>query len=256
MRNSNLITGLGAFVFILSFTFISVQAQEDEIGDLWLVEEESVSPSNVADYIQWGKDFKSLAEADKFQSFFVASENNVYSYAWNMGKSHSGVDEFDQKFRQWGKTNPKLGELYNKYSYTLDKRTRYLWRHLPKYSYNVEGYDSSENTYVRIYRVWIKPDKMSEAMEILEEYLKLNQDANISRSFNVFINVFGTDSNCVIIRSTYKDVGDWGASRNEFDEKVAEEKMQAVFGKWTKVIQRSEDIENWINSDLTYANPN
>ena len=256
MRKNNLIAGLSALVFILSFTFVSVQAQDNEIGDLWLVEEESVSPSNVADYIQWGKDFKALAEADGFQTFFVASENNVFSYAWNLGKTHAGLDEFDKKFQEWGKANPKLGEMYNKYSYTLDKRTRYLWRHLPKYSYNVEGYDSSENTYVRIYRAWIKSDKMSEAMAVLEEYRKINQEANISRSFNVYINVFGSDTNCVTFRSTYKDAADWGVSMNEFNEKVAEEKRQAIFGKWSNVIQKSEDRENWINSDLTYVSPN
>jgi hypothetical protein len=255
MKKYHFVKGLLAMTIILCLSVIPVFAQ-DEPGDLWLVDVESVSPSNVADYIQWGKDFKSIADETNFETFFVARENNDFSYAWNIGKSYSGLDEFDKKFTEWAKANPKVGESYTKYAHTLNTRTRYLWRHLPKYSYTVEGYDGSGDTYVRLYRAWIQEGKWSEAMEIMEGYLKVWQDAGISNPYSVFRNEFGMDSNCIAFRQTFKDTAAWAASEKEFEEKAVGEQLQALFTKWAAVIIKSEDVENWINSDLTHIASN
>jgi len=255
MKNLQLSKLLMSLTLILSLITVPVLAQEEEVGDLWLLDVESVSPSNVNTYIEWGKEFKAVADETKFQNFYVESVNNEFSYAWNIGKSFSGLEEFEKDFTEWVSANPKVGEMYTKYAHTLINRTRYLWRHLPKYSYNIEGYDDSENTYARQYRAWIKEGKWSEAYEVLEEYRNFFKDANISVPFNVYRNVFGTDQNCIAFRQTFKDPADWSASINEVQEKIDSEKMQALFQRWSAVILKSEDLESWLNSELTHVNP-
>jgi len=255
MKNLQLSKLLMSLTLILSLITVPMLAQEEEVGDLWLVDVETVSPSNMNEYMEWGKEFKAVADETKFRNFFVGSSNGEFFYAWNIGKSYSGLEEFEKDFTEWVSANPKVGEMYTKYAHTLNKRTRYLWRHLPKYSYIIEGYDGSENTYARQYRAWIKEGKWSEAYEIMEEYHNAFKDANISAPFNVFINVFGTDQNCIAFRQTFKDPAAWAASIKEVQEKIDPEITQTLFQKWSAVIVKSKDLENWLSQELTHVNP-
>jgi hypothetical protein len=93
-------------------------------------------------------------------------------------------------------------------------------------------------------------------MEIMEGYLKVWQDAGISNPYSVFRNEFGMDSNCIAFRQTFKDTAAWAASEKEFEEKAVGEQLQALFTKWAAVIIKSEDVENWITSDLTHIASN
>lgn len=253
MKHYRFLSGLIALSLILILSFLPVSAQDDAPGNLILVDVESVSPAHVAEYTEWGKEFKAIADETNFQSFWVGSSNSDFSYAWNIGPSISGIEEFNKKFGEWAKANPKVGELYTKYSHTLNSRTRLLWRHLPKYSYNPEGYDGSEDTYVRSYRAWIVMGKGSEAMSIIEEYKQLWEKAGISSPFNIYRNVFGESTNCITFRSTYKDAAAWAASQAEVNEKVNQEELQALYAKWVKVIVKGDDSESWMSKEMTHV---
>ena len=252
MKHYQLLSGLMALSLLVILSFLPVSAQDEAPGDLILVDVESVTPAHVAEYTQWGKEFKAIAEETNFKSFWVGNSNTDYSYAWNIGPSISGIEEFEKQFEKWASANPKVGELNAKYSHTMVSRTRMLWRHLPKYSYNPEGYDGSEDTYVRTYRAWIVMGKGSEAMSIIEEYKQLMAEAGISSPFNLYRNVFGESTNCIAFRSTYKDAAAWATAQAEINEKVNQEKMQALYAKWVKVIIKGEDSEAWMSKDLTH----
>jgi hypothetical protein len=236
---------------LITFMLVPGLAQ-DERGDLWLLEQETVSPSARADYIQWGKEFKALADKTNFRSFFAESANDNFYYAWNIGKDFAGLDVYRKEFGEWASSNPAVNEMAEKYSHSLISRTSYVWRHQPKYSYSIEGHDSSSDTYTRQYRAWIKQGKWQEAMAILTEYAAIMKEGNSSYPYNVFNNVFGLEQNVIAIRSTYKDAADWVASMKEGEEKFGE-KLQDIYKRWGEVIEKGEDLETWISKDLTHV---
>ena len=80
MKNSQ-ITKLCTLCIALFFTF-TVIAQEEEKGDLFLVDIEYVTPENYDEYVEWGKEFKKLADETKFKDFYVGSDNQSFFYVW------------------------------------------------------------------------------------------------------------------------------------------------------------------------------
>ena len=104
-----------------------------------------------------------------------------------------------------------------------------------------------------MYWAWVKEDMQSEAMGLIEEYKLLFEGAMMSTPYNVFRNVFGDATNCIVFRQTYKDAAAWAAATTEMYEKVDQEKLQDLFGRWSNVLVKGEDHEYWENKELTHV---
>ncbi|MCB0596545.1 MAG: tetratricopeptide repeat protein [Lewinellaceae bacterium] len=230
-----------------------IEAQMDEEGNLILVLTEFVHPEHIKEYVQWGKEYKAIADKTNFSTFWVNSENGGFSYAQNVGKSMSGVDDFGKEWNEWSKANPEINELYEKYKHTLSRTERTLWRHSPEFSYEPEGYESnSPPTYVRSYHGYVKAGSEKAVGDLLAEFKAEWEKHKIAQPYSVYWNVFGKEQTCVSIRTAYKDREAWLAERKEVGEKVGEEKLNDLMSRWNKHMRKWEEHESFPHSDLTH----
>jgi hypothetical protein len=254
MKNLSLKTAICTLCIGLFLTFTAT-AQDEEKGDLLLVDLEYVSPDNMDDYVAWGKEFKKLADETKFKDFFVGANNEAFYYVWNIGKDNSGLDAHEEAWGKWTKANPKVNELYEKYKHTLDYRERELWRVDPKHSYRPEGYEPSrENTYSRFFYGYIKTGQEEAMSKLLDEYAAEWKAKGISSAYTIYWNVFGKEHNCMLVVSSYKDREAWLADRKEVYEKVGKEKLDAWDKRWNSILRKSETREGFPQNELSHFN--
>lgn len=241
------------WLFCLVPTLIFSQEKAEEQGDLILLSIEYVTPGHYADYMQWGKDYKAVADKTDFRTFWVSSSNGVFTYAVNVGKSLSGVTEYQKEWGEWINANAELGEQYDKYKHSISHIKKELWRYSPKYSYTPEGYEGPEApTYIRTYRGQVKFGSEEAINGLLTEFKEAWTEAKVSAPYSVYWNEFGEDGACVAVRSVYTDREAWLAEQKEVGEKVSGEKLNDLFTRWGKHIREWEETEHFPNPDLTH----
>ncbi len=254
MKNVKFKTVMCTLCAILFFSFNGI-SQEEEKADLFLVDIEYVSPNNMAEYVEWGKEFKKLADETKFENFFVASNTNSFWYVWNIGKDAKGLDDHSEAWNKWSEANPAVDALYEKYKHTVDYRKRELWRVDRKHSYRPEGYKSSrDNTYTRQFKGYIKTGQGKAVSEMLDEYVAEWKAKGITTPYTVYWNVFGEEQNCMLVVSSYKDRAAWLADEKEVMEKVGKEKLDAWDKRWGTVLRKMESKESFPQYELSHFN--
>jgi hypothetical protein len=228
----------------------SVFAQDSEQGDLWAVTVEKVLPADLASYEEWSKGYVDVAKNAELPVWFAFSENGEYVYASNIGKTIDGREKEDAAWKAAFEANPKLAEMWEKYSYTVHTKRQEIWRHEPSISYNPETESGVVNTYTRIFKFWIKPEKISEATELMKGYVSAWKNAALSPGFNVYSSVSGEDQNVWQIRVAYEDAQHWAESDKVNNEKLGDS-TDELWSKWTKVINKMETYESWNRNDLS-----
>ena len=248
---------LVCFLLILPLAFtVSVAQEEDERGNLIHIISDKVSPSNFAEYEQWIKEFKMLADETGAPSYGVARNEDGMSYFQNVGKDMAGIDEMDKKWNEWSEANPKSGELWEKYSHTLTSRSVEIWRGNPGQSYYPEGWgdDNVERPYTRVDFNWLKIGHGAKAREVIAEYKAEWTKQGISSAVGTFWNVTGVEQPCVAFVSWYENRDAWLKANKEIGEKVGEERLNELSSKWNALIRKSETRESWDRSDLEHQN--
>jgi len=231
------------------------QDAENEQGDLTFIISDNVSPSNFAEYEQWIKEFKALADETGAPDYGVAKNEQGMSFFMNVGKNMAGYDELNKKFGEWFGTNPKAEELNKKYGNTRNFSKTSLWRHNPAQSYVPEGYDNTvSRTYTRVITNWIKSGQTEKANEIIGEYLAEWTRAGIGASTNTYWNVFGEEQACVVFVTSYESTDAWMTSRAEVFEKVGEAKLNELENKFNTVLRKQEQSESFGRPDLAHSN--
>lgn len=240
-------------LFCLLPIFSTAQDKTEEQGDLILLSVESVTPGHYADYIQWGKDYKAVADKTNFRTFWVGSSNGLYTYAINVGKNLSGVTDYEKEWDAWTKANPELKEQYKKYHHSISHIKRELWRHSPKDSYTPEGYVAPEaSSYIRTYQGLVSFGSEEAINGLLTEFKEAWTKAQVSQPYSIYWNVFGKDGACIAVRTVYKERAAWLAEQEEVGKKVGGEKLNDLFSRWNKHIRAWEETETSPQPDLTH----
>ena len=231
---------------------MAVNAQK---GNLIYVETEHVDPANRAEYVDWAKAYKELADKTAAPNFYVASNNKGYSYIHNIGTDYKSLDEFLAKRSAWYKANPEAGDLNDKYGHTVSYASRYLWRHSPKYSYAPENSDAveMETPYTRFFAGYISTGKGSEVGKLLDEYKASWKEAGLENPYNVYWNVFGEESTCMLVVQSFKDRAAWVAYEAQVEAKISKEKLAEWQVKWSELLRRYEDREGQGHLDLSHS---
>ena len=254
MKNSQFKKLIYTLCAVFIFPFIVI-AQEEEKGDLFLVDIEYVSPANYDQYVEWGKEFKKLADETKFKDFFVGSNTEAFYYVWQLDGDASSLDNHSEAWAKWSDANPGVDELYKKYSHTIDYRKRELWRIDMKHSYRPEGYEpSQDNTYSRFFFGYINMGQEKAVSELLDEYAAEWKEKGIANPYTVYWNVFGLEQNCMLVVSSFKDREAWLADRKEVGEKIGMEKLDAWNKRWNTVLRKMETKESFPRYDLSHFN--
>ena len=234
---------------------IEAKLELKEKGNLVEVTAEHVAPHHVKDYLQWGEEYKAIADATNFKDFYVSMANGVYYYASIPGKSMTDLDKHNKDWKDWNQNNPDLVALYEKYKHTISKTEKSLWRHSPKYSYNPEGYKETENaTYTRIYRGFVKFGHEKEVNQLLEEFKTIWKESDVSYPYAVYWNVYGEEGPSVSFLTRYTSAADWSAEEKEVIAKVGEEKLNDIMARWNEHILEWKSIERFPQPKLTHLN--
>jgi tetratricopeptide (TPR) repeat protein len=229
-----------------------LESMMSEEGNLILVSTEHVPPEHMADYIQWGKEYKKVAEETGFREFWVSASGDAVSYAVNVGKTLADVDTYLDEWEKWIESHDALGEQHQKYKHSISSIERALWRHLPNLSYTPEAYESSgQGSYVRAYQGFVKFGHEDDVKAIMKEFKKEWTEKKISQPFNVYWNEFGADGPCIAIRSVYKDINAWSADRQEVANNVGEDRMQELMTKWNKHMRSWKSNESFPMPELS-----
>ena len=224
-------------------------------GNLIYVETEYVAPENRAAYEEWAKAYKELADETNAYEFNVSSNLNGFSYIHSVGTEMSGVTELNQKRSEWYKVNPKAGELYDKYGYTVTYSKRFLWRHSPKLSYYPEGYESDgSNTYTRFYKAYLKQGKGADVVKLLEEYKAEWTKHDFQLPYTIVWNVFGEEQNCVMVVQSFKDRAAWVEFDKLVYEKIGAEKLTDMDNRWNQIVRKMEAYEGRPHSAYSHNN--
>lgn len=232
-----------------------IETEMEEKGDLWLVTTEYMDPSSRTDYLQWGKEYKKIADETQYRTFLVSSKNNAFNYAWNIGKTMGDLDEFIKDRDKWHKDHPEIETQFQKYHHSITSTKRALWRHNPDLSYQpAESAGSDENTYVRSYRAYVKFEHDAAIKDILKEFKEKWEEKKISTGYGVFWNVFGEDGPCVSIRTAYKDIAAWQADMDEVEEKIGEAELNDLMSRWSEHIRKGQTEEVFPRSELSHRN--
>ncbi len=234
---------------------VLAQDTENEQGNMTFIISDNVSPSNFAEYEQWIKEFKALADETGAPDYSVSQNEQGMSFFMNIGKTMAGYDELNKKFGEWFTNNPKAMEMDKKYEHTRNYSRTSLWRHNPPQSYIPEGYDNSiSRTYTRVFWNWIKSGQTEKANEIIGEYVAEWTRAGISASTDTHWNIFGQEQACVVFVTTYENPEAWMASRAEIREKVGEAKLNELENKFNAVLRKQEQSESFGRPDLSHTN--
>ena len=234
---------------------LEVKIANKDKGNLLLINSEYVQPEHTADYIQWGKEYKELADSTNFKDFFVSRGDGAFHYIVNVGKEQSGVDAYREEWNTWSEANAEVGEMYEKYKHTIHRTERSLWRHVPSHSYTPEAANDSANTYTRVYYAYTKYGHEDAIMDLLSEFKDIWKANGISEGFQVYRNIFGTDNNCIAIVSSYDGSKGWAADDEEVMTKVGQETLQGIITKWNTHIRKADSAERYPQPNLSHSNP-
>jgi len=252
------LTALLSFCVAISIALLfisSSQAQDagSEQGNLTYILSENVSPSNLGEYEQWLKEFKSIADQTGAPNYGIGQNNEGMSIFIPAGKTWADFGEMEKKFGDWFAKNPKIKDLENKYGHTVDFTVTSLWRHSPSQTYIPKGYDNTiQRPYTRVESNWIKSGQMEKAKEIIAEYLATWTKAGISESTRTYWNVFGEEQSCVAFVTSYASREAWVNSRKEILEKVGEAKLTELQNKWNSVLRKMAESETIDRPDLAH----
>ena len=224
--------------------------QDAEQGDLWHVTYESVHPAHLMSYEQWNKEFMEAIKDKEMPNWGAFTEKGEYLYAANIGKTMDGKGKNDAAWESAYEANSKLPALWEKYAHTISTRREEVWRHQPALSYSPEGQPEDEDTYTRVYKFWIKPDKINEATEIMKGYVEAYKKAGVSPGFGTYSSVSGEDQYVWQIRAAFKDQSHWAESDKINGEKLGDS-TEELWSKWTQIINKMEMFESWHRNDIS-----
>lgn len=230
-----------------------IDGMMSEEGNLIMITTEHVAPEHIMDYRKWGSEFKTIADKTGFNTFRVSSSGGSFSYASLAGKTMADLGAHQKEWSSWYEAHPELGEQYEKYSHSVSHTTRELWRHSPKVTYRPEAYvEPAQPTYIRLFQGFVKYGHEEQVNELLAEFKAEWEAKGISQPYSVYWNVFGTEGSCVGIRSVYSNIEAWSADRKEIDEKIGEEKMMELMGRWSQHMRHWKVVENFPVPEMTH----
>lgn len=230
-----------------------IDGMMSEEGNLIMITTEHVAPEHMMDYRKWGSEFKIIADKTGFNTFWVSSSGGSFSYASLAGKTMADLGAHQKEWSSWYEAHPELGEQYEKYSHSVSHTTRELWRHSPKVTYQPTAYvEPAQPTYVRLFQGFVKYGHEEQVNELLAEFKAEWEAKGISQPYSVYWNVFGTEGSCVGIRSVYSNIEAWSADRKEIDEKIGEEKMMELMGRWSQHMRHWKVVENFPVPEMTH----
>ena len=248
---STLMSILCCQLFFMCLT--PIQAQEADEGQKFIVHEDMVKPSMIAQYETASKavvevlnehgtaDTKYLTVSlDDMRYLFISPIENMAAL-----DSTPLLDVLKEALGEEG-----METLMSKFDGTYETHTNYILNLSHELSYN-SGEIVEEGVYFRHFDYYfIDPDKDKEAKAISKEWKELYTSKNIPQGYRIYTGGLGTEPLIMVVQ--------WATSANEFYAQQAKtreilgEEAKELMDRTMAITRKLESHDGQIRPDLSY----
>ncbi len=249
LRTMKLSTKLIGSLFLLNCLVISSQGQEAN-SQKFVVHEDQVYPSKVAEYEAAAKLFKETMEAHNpgMSYMAISLDDGRFLYL-------SPIDNFaDLDNNPFQDVVEAMGEeafdqMMSSYDNTFETHKDYIISLAHDLSYSSGDLLMEGVNYRQLSYHFINPDKWDEAKAIAKEWTELHAAKNAPHGYRMYTGGLGTEPAMIVVR--------WAKSEAELQAQL-EENRQALgdysdLNKRTMAITRKRETYGaWMKPDLSY----
>ncbi len=243
---------------VVNFFALAAFAQEEEQkGQLWLIEDCTVKPCGVGEFEATVKEFVALAVEHKYPYRWYGHSTNDFHYYFAYPVEDLGA--VDNIFEAWDELAEKMGkEQYQALDKRFDGIIEYykytLNRFMPEMSYTPENPRllPEERKFFHLNIFYLPYGREKEFEEISKEWVALYKSKNIFDGTWFYVGVIGTDNPMYMLVRRAKNRADYYSQAEVIDELLGEE-GKALKGKTRPLLKKLEHQDGWSRPDLSYT---
>lgn len=227
-----------------------LEKDEEHSGGLLYVVTFPVSADQAEDYVEWSDEYRTIAENNGFEDYWVYSSEKAFHFAILVGDELKDYEDFMAQWDRWHSSHQRVQKMHDNAAYEVEQVKTSLWRHHPTLSYQPENFDYHATTYSRSFRLYVKIGHMEEMKRLIGDWKQKLSENQIDAPYEVYTNIYGTEPNCIILRSSYRDVASWEEHRSRITEQPELEKMLTT---WDKHLRDYEVVQSFIHPELSHS---
>ncbi len=247
---------LTALLLLTSVWTVIAQEKKEEASKakLFLVHEDIVKPSKVAEYEKATKAFQAeLAKHDMtmMKNIVVQNDEMVYSYVYEL-ENMAALDQ-----RPFGDLREKMGDeafqaMWDAYDNTIESHKGYMVTGREDLSYMPAAMETAEEMNFRHFDiVHFTPGKSREARQNAEEWKALYESKKSTMGYRTYVGGIGTQTPMYIFVARAKNEVDF-YTRNEKNRELLGAEGEALWKKSMTLIDKFEHVNGRIRPDLSY----
>lgn len=233
-------------LFGVAFSFHSSQAQENESPDMFLVMEEFVAPSDLAEF--WkvqseGIDVMDELEFDLHYGAFQTDQNSFYwvfpikSFA-DIDASHAQWMKYMQQMKDSGwDPQEKFRDLSN-VTHSVVMFDKGLSRMAP------EVEDAKAPTFYEWTYVYLKSGHEAEAAEVIQKFKQFYEDEGIEFYWYVYPVLLGEHTPCWILETRADNEVDFRQQESEIHKKYREQ-TRPLWQEFVQHVRSMDTVKGW-----------
>ena len=235
---------------------LSLQAQDKAKNKTFVVHEDRVSPSKVAQYEETSKQLvallkkHNLADADYLA---LAMDNFRYSFVSEI-ENFAELDK--QPLAALGELEGKetMSKLWAAFDECYDSHVNYTLVLDGKISYMPDGMviNDPDQLYRQIQYFYVTPANYKALSEVAKEYKDLAVAKGSKMPYRIYHSGFGTHENFLMVIASGENPAEFEARRMENNKMMGDE-AKALFAKAMSLTLRYETVTGWVRPDLSYA---
>ncbi len=243
-------------IFLIAFGFLfSVSQAEEQKSELFLIEDEIVKPSKIADLEAALKEMVAYSTQHKYPyPWYTYSDDNYHYYYVMPIKDYADITNI---FKTWAELGEKVGDpwqaMMKKYLKAYEYVKLGVIRTRADLSYVPENprLKSGEEVYIRWGFCYVQPDKVGEFEEIMKEWVALFKKKNIADGFDTFIGDLGTDMPFYFWAEYGKSPADF-FSHSEKNMEIFGDEAMKLWMRTLALLRQFENIGGMFRPELSY----
>lgn len=257
MRGKVLISLLAALLAAACVS-VSVAQETEQQGQLWLVEDCTVKPSRAGEFEETLKEIIAQATEHNFKYYWYTWSGEVHYYFAMPVENYSDVENY---FKAFSELEQKMGEEKFQAWYKRAADTCESWRYLLRryqsgLSYAPENprLQPGEGSFVHWKSWYVLPGKVNDCPTVLEQWLALFKEKNVSDGYEVYVDEIGQDVPYYGIAFRAKSRADFYSQWVNIWELLGED-GHSLNEKTLSLLRKYEEIDIWYQPGLSYTPP-
>lgn len=235
----------------------ALAAQAPPAMETWMIHQEMVQPSKVAQYEATTREFVETVKANRdtaphFVFSTLMSPDFTYTYALQI-PNMAGVDTINGEFGALAqKLGPKWADLSRRNGETLTSVREFVVGVVPSLSYQpaTPRLKPGEAKFAHFDFYYVMPGHEDEADKICADFAALYKAKNLPNGYWIMKSVLGSDMPAIIVRTDAKDAADFYGAQAQ-DMAAIGDAGKALFARAFAITRRFETRDAWLRPDLS-----